>query len=179
MIFTELGLAGAFVIEPERREDERGYFARTYCAREFHALGLTADWSQCATSHNRRKGTIRGLHFQRPPFGETKLVRCTRGAIHDVIVDIRPSSATYGRSFATELSAENARMVYLPDGFAHGFQTLTDACDVFYQISEPYRDEASDGIRFDDPALAIRWPLPVSVVSPRDAALPTLETVTC
>jgi dTDP-4-dehydrorhamnose 3,5-epimerase len=179
MIFSPLDLEGAYAIDVERQSDTRGYFARTYCATKFAALGLNTEWAQCGASFNRHKGTVRGLHYQAAPFSEIKLIRCTRGAVFDVVVDIRPRSATFGHWQGLELSAENARLVYVPEGFAHGFQTLTDDAELFYQISTPYRPEASAGIRFDDPALGIRWPLPVSCLSERDARLPLLETAAC
>ena len=174
MIFVELALKGAFLIEPERLEDERGFFARTFCAAEFAARGLRATIAQCNVSYNRRRGTLRGLHYQAPPDEEAKLVRCTRGAAYDVIVDLRPGSATFRHWVGVELSAENRKMLYMPEGFAHGFQTLVDGTELFYQMSTAYVPGAARGIRWDDPDLAIEWP-PVAarVISPRDLALPT------
>jgi dTDP-4-dehydrorhamnose 3,5-epimerase len=172
MIFTAAPTAGAMVIDLESIEDERGFFARTYCAREFAAHGLDARVSQCNTSFNRAKGTVRGLHFQRPPHAEAKLVRCTRGAAYDVIVDLRADSPTYLRHFGVELSARNRKMVYVPEGFAHGFQTLEDDTDIFYQMSAPYVAQAAGGVRWDDPLFAIEWPLAVSVISERDRSYP-------
>ena len=175
MIFTETALAGAWIVEPERLEDERGFFARTFCAREFARRGLAPDMAQCSTSFNRRKGTLRGLHYQAEPHAEEKLVRVTMGAIFDVIVDLRDESPSFGRWFGTILSAENRRMLYIPKGFAHGFQTLADDSEVFYQISTFYDPASSRGIRWDDPELAVAWPNPQgAIVSARDRALPRL-----
>lgn len=172
MKFAETPLAGAYVVELERREDERGFFARSFCRREFEALRLEPLVAQCNVSWNRRKGTLRGMHFQVPPVSEAKLVRCTRGAIHDVIVDLRRESATYLQHFATELTADNRRQLYIPDLFAHGFLTLTDDAEVSYQMSEFYTPGAGRGIRYDDRALGIRWPAPVAVISEQDASWP-------
>jgi dTDP-4-dehydrorhamnose 3,5-epimerase len=178
MRFVETSLPGAFVVEPERRQDERGFFARTWCQEAFAARGLTTVWAQCSTSYNHRRGTLRGLHYQAEPCPETKLVRCTAGAVFDVIVDLRPGSPTYGRWAAVELSAETGRQLYIPAGLAHGFQTLTDGAEVFYQISAPYRPDLQRGTRWDDPALAIAWPAcPERIVSPRDRAWPRLGEV--
>jgi len=173
--FVPTPLAGAFVIELERINDDRGFFARTWCEREFTAHGLDARLAQCSVSFNERKGTLRGLHYQEAPFEETKLVRCTRGAIFDVIVDLRPESPSFRKWFAAELNAENCRALYVPVGFAHGFQTLVDRSEVFYQISEFYRPELARGIRWDEQALRIDWPLPDPIVSERDRLLPELE----
>lgn len=175
MIFTETGLAGAYVLDPERIEDERGFFARMWSRQDFVDRGLTADLAQCSVSFNVRKGTLRGMHFQAAPHQEAKLVRCTRGAIFDVIVDLRPESSTYCAWFGTELNAENRRMLFVPEGFAHGFQTLVDAAEVFYQISEVYHPEAARGVRWDDPAFGIRWPLDVTVISARDGGYAPLS----
>lgn len=175
MIFHPTPLAGAFVLEAERIEDERGFFARTFCRREFEARGLVAPTAQCNVSFNRRRGTVRGLHFQAPPHEEDKLVRCTRGSLFDAIVDLRPSSETYGRAFTVELTAENHRQLYVPKGFAHGFQTLADDTEVFYQMSTFYAPGFGRGYRFDDPAFAIDWPLPATKVSEKDLALPFFE----
>ena len=158
MIFTETKLAGAFVIEPERVEDERGFFARTWCVREFEERGLNTRLVQCNISFNKQKGTLRGMHFQIEPHAETKLVRCTMGAMYDVIVDVRPDSPTLGRWVAVELSADNRKMLYIPEGFAHGFQTLVDNTEVFYQMAEFYHPESARGLRWDDPVLGIAWP---------------------
>jgi dTDP-4-dehydrorhamnose 3,5-epimerase len=172
MIFHETSLDGAFLLEVERHEDERGFFARAWCRREFEERGLDTAIAQTSVSFNKLKGTLRGMHFQRPPHEEVKLVRCTRGAIWDVIVDLRPGSPTYRRSEGFELSEENRRELYIPKGFAHGFQTLADATEVHYQISEFYAPGAAAGFRHDDPSLAISWPLPVSVISERDRSWP-------
>jgi dTDP-4-dehydrorhamnose 3,5-epimerase len=174
MRFHESELAGAFLIEPELVEDERGFFARSWCAQEFADHGLRASIAQCNISYNRRRATLRGLHYQADPFAEAKLVRCSRGAIFDVIVDLRPDSPTRHRWIAEELTAANRRMVYVPEGFAHGFQALSDDTEVFYQMSRSYRAEAATGIRFDDPAFAIAWPIANAIVSARDLALPLL-----
>jgi dTDP-4-dehydrorhamnose 3,5-epimerase len=168
MRFVETSLAGAFVVEIEPIEDERGSFARTFSRDEFEAQSLSTDIAQCSISFNKRRGTLRGMHFQAEPYGECKLVRCTRGAIFDVIVDLRPESATYRRWFATDLSPVNGRMLYIPNGLAHGFQTLEDTTEVAYQISEPYRPAHARGVRFDDPAFGIEWPLEVTLISARD-----------
>lgn len=169
MIFTETKLRGALIIEPERKEDERGFFARTWCRGEFAAHGLNPQLAQCSISFNPRKGTLRGMHFQCAPHEEAKLVRCTRGAAYDVIVDLRPASATFRKWMATELTAENRRMLYVPEGFAHGLQTLENNTEIFYQISEFYHPECACGVRWNDPAFAIAWPLEVSVISQSDS----------
>lgn len=176
MRFVETGLAGAWLIEPELAEDERGLFARTYCEREFAARGISTRFVQCSTSYNARAGTLRGMHYQAEPAAEEKLVRCTRGAIYDVIVDLREHSPTHLRWFAAELSADNRRALYVPKGFAHGFKTLADASEVFYQISEFYQPEAARGVRWDDPALAIHWPAGAPILSERDRAYPGLAS---
>jgi len=172
--FVPTPLAGAFVVELEPTEDERGFFARSFCQNEFRARGLDPVVAQCNVSLNRSRGTLRGLHYQAPPHEESKLVRCTRGAIWDVIVDLREGLPTRWKSFSTELTADNRRALYVPRGFAHGFQTLADDSEVLYQISEFYHPESSRGLRWDDPALGIRWPLPEPVVSARDRAYPLL-----
>jgi dTDP-4-dehydrorhamnose 3,5-epimerase len=172
MVFTETGLAGAFLVDMERVEDERGFFARAWCTREFERHGLNRRLVQCSVSGNRVSGTLRGLHYQIAPHQEAKLVRCTMGALFDVIVDLRPGSSTYLGSFGTELTAANHRSLYVPEGFAHGYLTLTDEAEVFYQMSEFYAPEAARGIRWDDPALAIEWPAPVRVISERDRSFP-------
>lgn len=172
MIFTPAPLAGLYLVAPERHEDERGWFARSWCAREFAARGLDAGLAQTSLSFNRHQGTLRGMHFQRPPHAEAKLVCCVRGAIWDVALDLRPDSPTRGRWQGFELSAENGCALYLPEGFAHGFQTLQAESEVLYQISSFHAPEAAAGVRYDDPAFAIAWPLPVTSISPRDAAWP-------
>ena len=174
MIFGHTSLDGLFAIEAEKRIDDRGYFARTWCLDEFYAHGLELGFTQCSTSFNRRRGTLRGLHYQAAPHAEAKLVRCTTGRLFDVAVDLRPDSPTRGRWHAEELSADNCCMLYIPAGFAHGFQTLEDETELFYQISEPYHAEAARGVRWDDPDLAIAWPLADPILSPRDRALPPL-----
>lgn len=172
MIFRALDLSGAFLLEPERLEDERGFFARTFCRREFEAHGLDPDVVQCSLSFNRRRGTLRGMHWQAAPAEEAKLVRAVRGAVHDVIVDVRPGSATLGRHAAVRLDAENRLALYVPPGFAHGFQTLADGTELLYQMSAFHAPEHARGFRFDDPELGIRWPLPVAAISERDRRLP-------
>ena len=172
MIFLPTALAGVYVIEVERREDPRGFFARSWCREEFQAQGLVADIAQCSVSFNRRRGTLRGMHYQGAPYEETKVVRCTMGRVFDVALDLRRGSATYCRWFGMDLSAENRRALYIPRGVAHGFQTLDDDAEVFYQISEPYRPEAVRGVRWDDPAFGISWPLPDPVLSEKDRAYP-------
>jgi dTDP-4-dehydrorhamnose 3,5-epimerase len=169
MKFIETDLKGAFIIEPERLEDERGFFARVFCEREFAAHGLEIRFVQCSISYNPHKGTLRGMHYQAPPHEETKTVRCTSGMIYDVIIDLRRDSSSYRTWVGIELSAENRRMLYIPQGFAHGFQTLADNCEVFYQISQFHVPEAARTERWDDPAFGIRWPLNPTVISQRDA----------
>jgi dTDP-4-dehydrorhamnose 3,5-epimerase len=156
------------VIEPECLVDERGFFARIWCRREFLAHGLKTELTQCSISFNRRKGTLRGLHYQMPPHEEAKLVRCTLGAIYDVIVDLRPDSSTYLNHFAVELTQDNRTMLYVPEGCAHGFQTLVDETEVLYQMSAFYSAEHAAGHRWNDPAFRIDWPLDVSMISDRD-----------
>jgi dTDP-4-dehydrorhamnose 3,5-epimerase len=168
VIFTETELSGAYIVDPERAADERGYFARTFCADEFAAHGLETRFVQCSISFNPQKGTLRGLHYQAPPHQEVKVVRCTRGAIFDVAVDIRPDSSTFGRWTAAELTAGNGRALYIPQGFAHGFQTLSDDAEVYYEISARYVPESVRGVRWDDPELAITWPIPNPVLGERD-----------
>lgn len=175
MIFTETPLAGAWVIEPERREDERGFFARTYDREEFAARGIDPAVAQCNTSYNARAGTLRGMHFQTSPHGEPKLVRCTRGAIHDVIVDLRPGSPTHTRWFGVDLTAGNGRALHVPVDFAHGFQTLEDVSEVLYMMGREYVAEAASGVRWDDPAFGIEWPESPAhgrTISARDAGYP-------
>lgn len=173
MIFREAELPGAYVLELERREDERGFFARAWCRDELAAHGLDARVAQANVSWNERRGTLRGLHFQRAPHAEVKLVRCTRGAVYDVIVDLRPGSPTYTRWLGVELSAENGRSLYVPEGFAHGYQTLVDGSETFYLVSEPYAPGAEGGVRWDDPAFGISWPdVAERVVSAKDGSWP-------
>jgi dTDP-4-dehydrorhamnose 3,5-epimerase len=173
--FEATPLPGACVIVVERIEDERGYFARSFCAEEFTARGLNPTVAQTNLSYNRHKGTLRGLHFQAAPHAEAKLVRCIAGSVFDVIVDLRPASPAYRRWFAVELSAAAGSMLYVPEGCAHGFQTLQDDCEMQYQMSTAYQAEAQRGVRWDDPTLAIPWPIHPPVVSARDAALPMLS----
>ena len=172
MIFTESALPGAFVIDPEPREDARGLFARTWCAREFEARGLDTGLAQCSTSFNKRRGTLRGLHYQVPPAAETKIIRCTRGSLYDVIVDLRPDSPTYLGHIGIVLTAENRRMVYAPVGFAHGFQTLEDDTEIFYQISQFQAPEHVRGARWDDPLFGIAWPPDLRTIIERDLNYP-------
>jgi dTDP-4-dehydrorhamnose 3,5-epimerase len=174
MRFVETPLEGAFVIDLEPIEDERGFFARSFCEREFTERRLAPRFVQCNVSFNRSKGTLRGMHYQAEPYPEAKLVRCTSGAIFDVIVDIRPGSPTVHQWFGTELSASNRRMVFIPAGFAHGFQCVTDDAEVFYQMSEFYHPECARGLRWDDPQLGIDWPIPNPVISQRDRSYPLL-----
>jgi dTDP-4-dehydrorhamnose 3,5-epimerase len=178
MIFTESPLSGAYIIDMTRSEDERGFFARSFCVEEFAAHGLVGGMSQCSVSFNARKGTLRGLHYQAAPHDEDKLVRCTAGAIFDVIVDVRAESPTYRQWFGTELTAANHRALYIPKGFAHGFISLADATEVFYMISVPYVAEFARGLRWNDPAFGIRWPIAPEVLSTRDAEYPLLDTPT-
>lgn len=172
MIFKATDLAGAYVIEPERIEDERGFFARTFCAREFQAHGLNAHFVQCSTSFNKVKGTLRGMHHQAAPCEEAKLIRCTRGSIFDVIIDLRPQAATFKRHVSVELSAANRLMLYVPEGCAHGFQALEDDTEVFYQMSEFFSPDCARGIRWNDPAFRIQWPEDVRTISRRDQQYP-------
>jgi dTDP-4-dehydrorhamnose 3,5-epimerase len=171
MRFVELALPGLFLVELEKIEDERGFFARSWCAREFAAHGLNPHLMQCNVSFNLKEGTLRGMHHQAHPYAEDKLVRCTRGAVFDVALDLRPDSPTYLHWFGMELTPDNARMLYIPQGFAHGFQTLTDQSELFYQMSQTYEPAAAQGVRWDDPAFKIAWP-PVAerVISLRDLA---------
>lgn len=172
MIFSPAKLAGAWLIDIERRGDERGFFARTMCRDEFAAHGLSSEFVQQNLSVSARAGTLRGMHFQRQPFAEAKLVRCARGSIFDVILDLRPGSSTYMQHESFELSAHRRAMLYIPEGFAHGFQTLEDDAEVNYLVTAPYTPEAEDGVRYDDPTFAITWPLPVSTIAPKDTAWP-------
>jgi dTDP-4-dehydrorhamnose 3,5-epimerase len=172
LIFTETRLADAFVIDLDPIADERGFFARAFCRREFEAHGLNPELAQCNISQNRRRGTLRGMHWQAAPRQEVKLVRCTRGAIHDVIIDLRRDSPTFAEHVSVTLSASNRRMLYVPEGFAHGFVTLADETEVFYQMSTFYAPESARGVRYDDPAFAIDWPTDIVVISERDRSYP-------
>ncbi len=177
MLFTETKLKGAFIIDLEPRQDRRGFFARTFCAKEFEAHGLKPAVAQCNLSFNHKKGTLRGMHYQIPPAAETKLIRCTQGGIYDVIVDMRPESPTYLQHIGVELTAENRRALYVPEMFAHGYQALSDGAEVIYQVGEFYTPGYERGMRYNDPALKLDWPLPVSEISEKDAAWPLLETI--
>jgi dTDP-4-dehydrorhamnose 3,5-epimerase len=178
MRFTPTDIVGAFVVEAQPIEDERGRFARIFCRREFEAHHLNAQFVQCSASFNHRSGTLRGLHFQAEPFGEDKVIRCTRGAVFDVIADLRPGSASYKRWHGVTITADNGVMIYIPKGVAHGFITMAKDSEVFYQMSEFYYPEASRGVRWDDPDLAIQWPRQPLVISDRDRSLPTLRSLT-
>jgi dTDP-4-dehydrorhamnose 3,5-epimerase len=174
MRFEPTRLSGAFIVEPEPHEDSRGSFARTFCAREFSEQGLASVFVQSSISFNRKRGTLRGLHYQLPPACEVKLVRCTAGALYDVIVDLRPGSPTYLQHIGVELTARNRRAVYVPEMFAHGLQTLEDDTEVFYEINAFYAPDKATGIRYDDPQLLINWPLPVAAIAERDRNWPSL-----
>lgn len=175
MRFTPTPLAGAFVVSAERMADERGHFARLYCREEFARQGLDPSLAQTSVSWNRDSGTLRGMHYQAAPHAEAKLVRCTRGALFDVIVDLRPDSGTRGSWFGMELAADGDDMLYVPEGFAHGFLTLAADTEVHYQISVPYHPPASRGFRWDDPEVGISWPAQPRVISARDRKLPLLR----
>jgi len=172
MIFAETKLKGAYVIEIEKLEDKRGFFARAWCQKEFESHGLVSRLVQTNISFNRRKGTLRGMHYQVAPCEETKLVRCTRGAIYDVIIDLRPDSPTFKQWMGVKLTADNYKMLYVPENFAHGFQTLEDNTEVTYQVSQFYSPESERGVRYDDPAFGIEWPLEVRVISDKDGSWP-------
>jgi dTDP-4-dehydrorhamnose 3,5-epimerase len=172
MIFTKTTLDGAYLIDVQRLEDERGFFARGWCADVFREHGLNGNVTQLNVGFSRRAGTLRGLHFQHSPHAEVKIVRCTRGAMYDVIVDLRADSATFGRWFGVELTAENGRTLYVPEGCAQGYQTLLDDTEMYYLTSKPYAPGAAQGVRFDDPAFGIEWPLPVQVISQADRSWP-------
>ena len=172
MIFTETKLQGAFVVELEKREDERGFFARSWCQKEFEQHNLNPRTVQCNISFNKKKGTLRGMHFQVAPFAEAKLVRCTRGAIYDVIIDLRPGSPTFAQHISETLTADNFKMLYVPEDFAHGFQTLEDDSEIFYQMSEFYSPQCGRGVRYNDPAFGIEWPIPNPIMIERDRNYP-------
>lgn len=172
MIFSTTPLAGAFVVDVEQRADDRGYFARAWCQREFADMGLSHEVVQCNLSHTTRRGTLRGMHWQAAPYGEAKLVRCTRGSVWDVIIDLRPDSPTYTRHFGVELTSGSARALFVPEGFAHGFVTLDDETDVLYQMSQFYEPSAARGVRWNDPAFGIAWPISDPLLHPRDAHYP-------
>ena len=175
MIFTETKLKGAYTIDSEKIEDNRGFFARTWDKKEFEKMGLDSDLVQCSISFNNKKGTLRGMHYQENPFEESKVVRCTRGKIFDVIIDLRPQSSSFKQWFGVELDSNNHKSLYIPKGFAHGFQTLEDDCEVFYEISQYYNPEKARGISWDDKAFGIDWPLEVSVISEKDLSYPPFE----
>lgn len=170
MIFTETELPGAYLVDLERRGDERGFFARAFCEREFGERGLATRFVQANDSLSARRGTLRGMHYQLAPRAETKVVRCIRGALYDVILDLRPGSRTFGESVGVELTADNRRMLYVPKGFAHGFVTLADDTEAFYLVDEVYSPEHERGIRWDDPRFGLRWPIAPAVVSDKDRA---------
>ena len=175
MLFEETWIGGVFQIHPQRMTDDRGFFARVWCHEEFEKAGVDAELSQCSISFNARKGTLRGMHYQATPYAEAKLVRCTMGAIYDVVVDLRADSPTFTKWTGFTLTAENREMAYIPKGCAHGFLTLEDKSEVFYQISQPYHPEAARGVRWDDPAFQIEWPGRVEVISERDRTYPNFE----
>ena len=177
MQFTKTKLRGAYVIDLERREDSRGFFARAFCQKEFAAQGLKPLIAQTNVAHNFKKGTLRGMHFQFPPAAETKLVRCTRGAILDIIVDLRPESPTYLQHITVELSEENGRALYVPERFAHGYQTLRDNTETSYQVGEFYAPDHESGLMHDDPRLGLQWPLPVAVISDKDQKFKLLNEI--
>lgn len=177
MLFTETNLKGAFIIDLELKPDHRGFFARTFCAKEFEAHGLKPVVAQCNLSFNHKKGTLRGMHYQTPPATETKLIRCTQGAIYDVIIDMRPDSPTFLNHIGVELTADNRRALYVPDMFAHGYQALTDGAEVVYQVGEFYTPGCEKGLRYDDPILEIHWPLPVTEISTKDANWTLLQKI--
>ncbi len=170
MTFTETKIKGAFIVDPELIKDERGFFARTWCQKEFEAHGLDSRLVQCNISFNVKKGTLRGMHYQLPPHAEAKLVRCTMGSIYDVIIDLRKESSTFKQWVAVKLTVENRTMLYIPEGLAHGFQTLEDNSEVFYQMSEFYHPESACGIRWDDPMFCISWPVPDPILSLNDTS---------
>ncbi len=175
MIITATAIEGVAIVDLEQRADDRGFFARTFCRQEFEAAGLEPAVEQCNVSFNHRAGTLRGMHYQTESAPEAKLVRCTRGAVVDTVVDVRPASPTFLQHVAVELSAENRRAIYIPPLFAHGYQTLVDATEVVYQVSSAYTPGAERGLRHDDPALGLAWPLPITVISDKDATWPLIE----
>ena len=177
MIFVATDLPGAVIVDLDRKEDERGFFARSWCQDEFATHGLNPRLVQCNVSYNKLAGTLRGMHLQIAPHEEAKLVRVTSGAIYDVIIDLRPESKTYTRHLAVELSADNHRALYIPEGFAHGFITLNDHTEIFYQMSAFYAADSQRGVRYNDPAFGIRWPVPKTVISDKDKAYPNFVPV--
>lgn len=172
MIFIETSLEGAFLVDIEPHQDERGFFARSWCADEFQKQGLNPRLVQCSISFNKKRGTLRGMHYQAEPFEEAKLIRCTMGALYDVIIDLRSDSPTYEKWFSVELTSQSRRSLYVPEGFAHGFQTLVDNTEVFYQMSETFHSEFVRGFHWNDPTFAITWPLAEKTISTRDQSLP-------
>jgi dTDP-4-dehydrorhamnose 3,5-epimerase len=172
MVIEPTAVSGAYIVELEKHYDERGYFARSWDSREFESLGLDSSLAQCSVSYNRKRGTLRGMHYQVPPAAESKLVRCTRGALFDVALDLRPHSSTFLKWVGLELTPGNGRMLYIPKGVAHGFITLADDTEIFYQISEFHAPELSRGVRWNDPLYSINWPEPVTVISARDRNYP-------
>lgn len=175
MIFTETSLQGAYVIDVEKITDDRGFFGRLWCKDQFEKYNLNANLVQSNVSLSKKKGTLRGMHFQKHPFQETKLVRCTKGAIYDVIIDLRPESPTFKKWFGIELTADNHRMLYVPENFAHGFLTLEDHSEVYYLVTQFYNKEAESGLRYNDPAFQIKWPETIIAVSDKDAAHPNFD----
>ena len=172
MIFTQTKLKDAYIVDIEKRQDDRGFFARTWCQKEFQEHGLTAEFVQCNISVNNKRGTVRGMHYQVAPYGEVKIIRCTRGAIYDLILDLRPESPTFTQWLAVNLTAENHRMLYVPSGFAHGFQALEDNTEISYQVSEFYNPKAEQGVRYNDPAFGFKWPIEVRAISEKDSNWP-------
>ena len=178
MKFVESELKGAFIIELELLEDERGFFSRTWCRKEFEQQGLHPDWVQCNISYNKRMGTLRGMHYQIAPHAEAKLVRCTMGSIFDVIIDLRPDSKTFMQWISVELTAENRKMIFIPEGFAHGFQTLANDTEVFYQMSEFYTPEYARAVRWNDPQFNIHWPETDRIISEKDQKIEDFDPET-
>lgn len=176
MIFEETKLKGAYIIDINKLEDERGFFGRTFCKKEFESLGLNVNITQANIAHNKHKGTLRGMHMQQSPFGETKLVRCTKGAIYDVIIDLRADSETFKQWFGVELSAENFKMIYVPEGFAHGYLVLEDDSDITYQVTQYYTRSHETGVRWNDPAFNIKWPMEPLMISEKDRNMPNLSS---
>lgn len=172
MIFTETKLKGAYLIDLEKMEDERGFFARTFCRNEFGRYSLNPRVAQCSISYNKQKGTLRGMHYQLPPCQEAKIVWCLRGSLYDVILDLRPDSPTHGQWAGFQLHGDDHRMIYVPEGFAHGFQTLEDQTLVYYQMSDFYHPDCSRGVRWDDAAFGIVWPMPPAIISEKDRSFP-------
>jgi dTDP-4-dehydrorhamnose 3,5-epimerase len=172
MIFKELKIKGAYLIDLEKREDDRGFFARSFCSRDFQEHGLSGQIQQSNISYNKKAGTLRGMHYQVPPYAESKLIRCIFGSIYDVAIDLRPESPTFKQWVGVKLNAASRQIIYVPEGVAHGFQTLSDHTEVFYEVSAPYSLDAERGIRWNDPAFDIKWPVPVRVISNKDMRHP-------